>query len=174
MGFLTARQAELQRRKITTMKTNFSGEENLEKLLDGLPKGNPYTVPEGYFNAFPQKISERIAQTRSGLETDASNKGWSIRPYLAYAAGLALVLSLGYLGAKMSLNEKSISMPTKAIAQRTVRGTYVDFDESSLIQALHEDSRVPKPILGENDNRDAMIQYLVDENVDYTTLVEKY
>ena len=41
------------------------------------------------------------------------------------------------------------------------------------MQTLHEDSRVPKPAVGEPDNRDAMIQYLVDENVDYTTLVEK-
>ena len=73
----------------------------------------------------------------------------------------------------MGINHTGNSVEAKSIADKSNYGTYVDFDEASLMQTLHEDSRVPKPAVGEPDNRDAMIQYLVDENVDYTTLVEK-
>jgi len=156
------------------MKTNFSGEDELEKMLNGLPKGNPFTVPEGYFNTLPQKISERVAQANREQAIHSFKKGRFTHSYLAYAAGLALVLSLGYIGAKMSLNHTAVPVGAKAIAEKSSIGTYVDFDEASLMQTLHEDSRIPKPTVGEIDNRDAMIQYLVDENVDYTTLVEKY
>lgn len=156
------------------MKTNFSGESDLEKVLNGLPKGNPYTVPEGYFNILPQKISERVAQANSEHTSISSGKGRFGYSYLAYAAGFALVIGLGYVGVRMSFNHTDVASGAKVIAQKSINGTYIDFDEASLMQALHEDSRVPKPTVGETtDNRDAMIQYLVDENVDYTTLMDK-
>lgn len=156
------------------MKTNFSGESDLEKVLKGLPKGNPYTVPEGYFNTLPQKISERIAQANSEHTSISSRNGRFSYSYLAYAASFALVVGLGYVGVRMSFNHSAVTSGTTVIAQKSINGTYIDFDEASLMQALHEDSRVPKPTVVETtDNRDAMIQYLVDENVDYTTLVGK-
>ena len=159
--------------KITKMKTNFSGERDLEKTLNGLPKGNPYSVPEGYFNAFPQKISERIARENSERIAVSSGKGRFGYSYLAYAASVALVIGLGYVGLKMDFNHSEIGSEASAIAHNPTAGVYVDFDEASLMQTLHEDSRVPKPTVGETDHRDEMIQYLVDENVDYTILIEK-
>lgn len=155
------------------MKTNFSGEGDLEKMLNGLPKGNPYKVPEGYFDTLPQKISERIAQANSQTATPSLGAGRFAHSYWAYAASIALVLGLGFVGVKMSFDHSDNSVEAKSIADKSNYGTYVDFDEASLMQTLHEDSRVPKPTVDETDNRDAMIQYLVDENIDYTTLVEK-
>ena len=73
----------------------------------------------------------------------------------------------------MDFNHQEIASQATGVASKSTAGVYIDFDESSLMQTLHEDSRVPKPILGETDHRDEMIKYLVDENVDYTILIEK-
>ncbi len=154
------------------MKKHFSGEEELEKVLESFPKGNPYRVPEGYFNEFPLKLKQQIHQPSLVQATPRLSRG-IIYAKLAYAAGFALLIGFGYLGLRMMQPTKVVQPAPKAMADRT-NGVYVDFDEASLIDALQNDHQKPKATVMDNETKDAMIQYLVEDNVDYTTLVDKY
>ncbi|HUX54554.1 MAG TPA: hypothetical protein VMV56_09085 [Williamwhitmania sp.] len=154
------------------MKKRLSGEEELEKVLEGFPKGNPYKVPDGYFNEFPRKLKEQLSQPSIIEETHRPSRRF-IYTQLAYAAGFALLISLGYLGLQMMQPAKVPHPVAKVVAVRA-NGVYVDFDEASLIDALQNDHHQVKTTVTDNATKDAMIQYLVEDNVDYTTLVEKY
>lgn len=60
---------------------------------------NPYRVPHGYFEMLPQRIGEKIGQTstnerRANVHSLSFRK--SIRPQLAFAASLILMIGLGY------------------------------------------------------------------------------
>lgn len=154
------------------MKKRFSGEEELEKVLEGFPKGNPYRVPEGYFNEFPRRLKEQLSQPSFIEVTHRPNRRF-IYTQLAYAAGFALLISLGYLGLRM-MEPTKVTKPIAKVAAVRENGVYIDFDEASLIDALQNDHHQVKTTVTDNATKDAMIQYLVEDNVDYTTLVEKY
>lgn len=154
------------------MKKRFSGEEELEKVLEGFPQGNPYRVPDGYFNEFPRRLKEQLSQPSFIEVTHRPNRRF-IYTQLAYAAGFALLISLGYLGLRMMEPSKA-TQPVAKVAAVRENGVYIDFDEASLIDALQNDHHQVKTTVTDNATKDAMIQYLVEDNVDYTTLVEKY
>ncbi|HUW06183.1 MAG TPA: hypothetical protein VMW01_07965 [Williamwhitmania sp.] len=154
------------------MKKRFSGEEELEKVVEGFPKGNPYKVPEGYFNEFPRRLKEQLSQP-SFIEVTHRPSRRFIYTQLAYAAGFALLISLGYLGLRM-MEPTKVTQPVAKVTAVRENGVYIDFDEASLIDALQNDHNQVKTTVTDNATKDAMIQYLVEDNVDYTTLVEKY
>ena len=53
-------------------------------------KGNPFSTPEGYFESFKLEMSRRVEKPRASI--------WkSSIPYMAVAASLALILSVGTL-----------------------------------------------------------------------------
>lgn len=62
-----------------------------------LPKQRAgYTVPEGYFDSFADRLEIRINKETATPAPVAANKGWLIylKPALSVAAGLALLLTL--------------------------------------------------------------------------------
>ena len=68
---------------------------NLEKeapLLASIPKRNPYTVPEGYFDALPAAIIEKCRESKAMPETKV-RIFWLFRPKWMLAS---LVLIIGF------------------------------------------------------------------------------
>ncbi len=43
-------------------EAQMNNEETPDYFPEGLPKGNPFRVPEGYFDRFPAKLEERIKE----------------------------------------------------------------------------------------------------------------
>ena len=142
-------------------------------MLDGFPSGNPYRVPDGYFNEFPLKLKERLVQPSMVEKIKAPSRRF-IYTQLAYAASFALLVSFGYFGIRSLQPTKTAQPNAKVMVAKASNGTYVDFDESSLIDALQDDHRKVTTTVTDDETKDAMIQYLVEDNVDYATLVEKY
>ena len=95
------------------MKKNFSGEEELARVLDGFPSGNPYRVPDGYFNEFPLKLKERLVQPSMVEKIKAPSRRF-IYTQLAYAASFALLVSFGYFGIR-SLQPTKTAQPNAKV-----------------------------------------------------------
>ena len=66
-------------------------DENIEKLFGGLKKGQPFRVPENYFETFADRLKERI----SGEEQTNHHKRslyFYLKPVLMAAASIVLVM----------------------------------------------------------------------------------
>ena len=59
---------------------------------------DPYKVPEGYFEGFPDRLMDRLNQ--SGTLVSTSEKQRMIRPWMAWVSGIAAVMVLGWFGVR--------------------------------------------------------------------------
>mgnify|MGYP006292308309 FL=1 len=92
-----------------------------KKSLDALPgqaKKQPFTVPDGYFASFPDRMAERIREEtqKREAETEETKSTWMrVRSYVALAAailGFALIsfTFLQIIGINTSGDEASLDM----------------------------------------------------------------
>ena len=67
-----------------------------DMLRDRKPAGNPFRTPEGYFDAFEDRMMARIA-SEDQPETSRRARIWTVlKPALSLAAMFALVFGMGY------------------------------------------------------------------------------
>jgi hypothetical protein len=59
---------------------------------------DPYKVPEGYFEGFPDRLMDRLNQS-SSLQT-TPEKHRMIRPWMAWVSGIAAIIVLGWFGVR--------------------------------------------------------------------------
>ena len=105
-------------------------------------KGNPFSTPEGYFESFKLEMSRKVEKPRASI--------WkSSIPYMAVAASLALILSVGTLimnriGTINDLSDED----------------YILFSNSSVSTAEYEDSESYQFAEAELMDED-IIEYLI-------------
>jgi len=68
-------------------------EEINKDLLDGIPKDNPFKVPDGYFESFAERIQERI-ENKPVVQGKRKDFIRVIKPVLWLAASFLLVMLL--------------------------------------------------------------------------------
>jgi hypothetical protein len=56
---------------------------------------DPFSVPEGYFAGFPDRMMARVNQAVSDVPT---KKRKIVRPWMAWVSGIAAVLVIGWFG----------------------------------------------------------------------------
>lgn len=94
-------------------------DENIENLFGGIKKTEPFRVPEGYFETFPDRIKKRIEN-----EEYLSGKRslfYYLKPALSIAASIALVILLVYVPFK-----KFVPSDRGFIAQKQTSSTNID------------------------------------------------
>ena len=132
-----------------------------------IPDKNPFKVPENYFEEVNRKII--AATTGESAEKIKTSIFSVIRPYLAVAASLAVLILLTYTGVKTFSHGKSgLTMPD--IAVENYSEEFVDeVDMQSLEEeAVAVDVQISKPVV---DNKD-IVEYLLLENVDLNDIYE--
>lgn len=68
-------------------------DENIEKLFGGLEKGQPFRVPENYFETFADRLKERISEEEQTNHRKRSLYFY-LKPVLMAAASIVLVMLL--------------------------------------------------------------------------------
>ena len=135
-------------------------------------KETPFTVPEGYFDELPTRIQDFClahAPATSG-EPERSFLG-VLKAQLALASGFIALVFLAFAGYYYIQPKPPVDGLSNGDFIEIVRIDVSDFDEAQL-NSLQE-SKSPYDTLA-NDSTDEMIQYLLEENVDYVTLMEQY
>jgi len=137
------------------------------KKLDEIKGKNPFKVPESYF----EEVNRKIIASTAGTETEASQKGLyrRLRPILAAAASVAVLILLGYATLKIffpSDNAKRIP----EISLQEFSDTYLnDIDVLSLEEAVDPAAFYDKvPDVSNSE----IIDYLVLENIDLNEIYE--
>ena len=150
-------------------------EKELENINENLLPGgnkNPFVTPAGYFDELPSRVQERCVQARPVSSTEDTPIAQVIKSQLAFAAGfigLALLAFFGYYHLQPTSEVESILSQDDYI--EIVKRQIFDYDEATLLKGT--EGYLDYDTL-KNELMEDMIKYLLDENIDYVTLMELY
>ena len=136
---------------------------------ENFPKGNPFEVPETYFDTFSARLNKRMEQRNA-----ARNKApwWEplFAPRLVPAwilSGIATVLVIGFIFFRKPAQP---DIPL-AVFSESIETTGYYFDESDIVLAMEEkDISVADPGISRRD----IVNYLINENYSIHDIAETY
>ena len=130
----------------------------------------PFTVPEGYFNEFSGRLKNRMQKEES---TSWIGRTYQlIRPQLAMAAIIIGFIAISYTGIRIILNDRLAEPTITEIAD--VLDTYLyEMDDDLLISTIVEEEIEVDWING-GYKSDEIMYYLMEEELDYTNIINEY
>jgi len=138
------------------------------KINDEIKKGNPFKVPEGYFDTLTERTMSAIRNSRTEedavTETERPVRRISLKPYLALAAAI-----LGF--AVLSTVMVRIMKGDRAAAEyETGNGLYADLaaeelDTYMIEYELSQTEPVDITGNGQDVSSDVIIDYLMTEDI---------
>lgn len=143
---------------------------NIEKeapILASIPKRNPYSVPEGYFDTLPHSIIEKCRESAAPVK---SNIFWLFKPQWMIASLVLIVGFTFYLRSNpgpASLETLTAQVSDSAIYQNLQNN--IDLvDVSSLEEVLPNDnfSTIEPATADSTNNQQDIENYLMNHNVD--------
>jgi len=138
-----------------------------------LPEGfrTPFVTPSGYFDQLPGRVQEKCITKSPINEGKKTTTIQVLRSQLALASGfigLAFLAFIVYYFMQPTSNT-STKLTNDDYIEIVKRNIY-DYDEATLMEGSN-----PNADAYYNDSvKDEMIQYLLDDDIDYTTLIEQY
>ncbi len=136
--------------------------------FDELPKDNPFRVPEGYFDGFSERLSEKLQSEKE----KNSGKGKIIRIFknqLALAASLVAFAVISYFSVQFILN-RTQSDYQELIFSEYVEGNLGDYEIDLLMDSYSENVGINEVL---DDYEQEVIEYLLAENIDLQLLIEE-
>ncbi len=138
------------------------------KNSDKIPEGNPFKVPENYF----EELNDRIIS--STIENQYGNKKqrlyFRLRPFLAIAASVAVMAILSYTGIKL-FSPRNDSISLSGIPVEVYSGTLLN--EIDLLTLEENADLTGMQGLGPNIDKKDIIDYLLLENIDINEIQEQ-
>ena len=145
---------------------------DLEKTGPNLSKvksQNAYRVPENYFEEFPRKLMERLEGEDSSKRT--TKYIWTyFKPHLAIAATILAFAIISYTTVQLFFSDGSTSEFSNMEIAEYVEYYSSELDESmyyELLDEIHEEETT------QNNYDEMVIRYLVDQDIDFQTIVEE-
>jgi hypothetical protein len=136
--------------------------------IDKIPAGNPFKVPEGYF----EEVNRKIISVTSGKRGRKSESGfyYRIRPYLLAAASVAGFLVLSYTASRI-ITVHRVNQPQVRIINDDNYSPYLnDLD----IYSIEENSGpVTIPDQRPDVSNSEIIDYLMLENIETIEIYEQ-
>lgn len=146
--------------------------DNINESFASAGKEVPFKVPTGYFDTLPMRIQERCVNISPVGNKQPVSIWQVIKSQLTLASGFAAFAIIAFAAFYyLKPAEQTIVLSNDDYIEIIQKSIY-DYDEQRLAKEsnglIHGDS------LKDNNLKDEMIQYLLDENVDYVTLMEQY
>ena len=137
------------------------------KNLDKITNKNPFKVPENYF----EEVNRKIIASTTGAETEEKQKGLyrRLRPFLAAAASVAVLILLSYAALKIFLPSGNTAKMPEMSFQEFSDSYLDDIDVLSLEEAVDPAAFYDKvPDISSSE----IIDYLILENIDLNEIYE--
>lgn len=146
---------------------------NNDIKLSDLPVGNPFRVPDGYFDTFSERLMRRLDEETSPSVFQRMVQ--FVRPQFALAGGLVLFVLIGYVGFNFLLNHQpddQVLTSTEINSLLETDPAYID--EYTLIDLVDED-QINSTTNESNEDAydDQVADYLMDHDIEMTTLIEQ-
>jgi hypothetical protein len=145
--------------------------DGLEQLHQGNLKENPYKVPEGYFDTFPSRLQEHIQQ-----QQHASSPLWErfihlMKPQVTMAIGMLIFAFIAVTAVHyLTNNQQPKHQPLPAEYAKMIENSGIESSEQHFIDILLEEEQ---SVRQEKLEKEAYIDYLMDEGIDYGTLMDE-
>ena len=169
-------------------KNILNEDEELNKMapvLSGINKKNPYTAPEGYFEALPQILMRKY-------QTNFSDKKWTwgiftdYRPVMVVATvivAFTIAFFFMFVNPWRPVQKNEGDSTTFVQVERMMNDFSDDIDESTIIEAVLAESpeNSSDSTLWEKDDflmenpdytKDDLINYLLDANTDMDNITQ--
>jgi len=145
---------------------------NTEPDFGGKGKENPFSVPQNYFESFPERLRNRLESDPLPVQSPAGRIWKVLQPQLALAAAIAGFAVLGYIGFRSLIQREDIFPGTDHIAEYIDFYNY-DFSEYQLLSLLDDYDTYP-----ETENWSAeeelYIDYLFQSDIDITDIISEF
>lgn len=148
-----------------------TGDINLEKeapLLASIPKRNPYTVPEGYFDALPAAILEKCRENKAMPETKAKIF-WLFRPQWMLSS-LVLIIGFTFYSRNISNNntlEGLTAQVSDSAMYQNLQNNIDYVDVNSLEDDVQTDDITAVPLRSDTaSNQQDIENYLMNHHID--------
>ncbi len=144
---------------------------NIVPKLSDIKKENNFSVPDGYFETFRNRLDEKIQE--EDKKSIFSVFFQIIRPQLALASLMLTVVVIGYLGVKLFIPENSSFQNQYDFADLLEDEIYY-MDEAFILESLMDYSGETR----ENSNEvsdelmDEIINYLADDEMSLELMLE--
>ena len=151
---------------------------NIEPQLNKASKNNPFAVPDGYFDSFPQRLQQRL-QTEKKPGISFTERVWEVmRPQFALAAAIAVFAILGYFVFMTFIQTETELLSNDAIAEY-IEYYHYEFDEYHMISLLEENDIHPDDDFYYEDefyfdSPDEYLDYLYNDNVDIDLILTEF
>lgn len=138
------------------------------KKPDNIQEGNPFKVPEKYFEELNRKIISSTVEKQDAIKKPGLHL--KLRPFLAIAASVSLLVILGYIGIKLfsSRNEalSLSSIPVEDYTETILNEIDIlTLEENALLlEASREEPQTEKKDI---------IDYLLLENIDINEIQDQ-
>ena len=131
-------------------------------------KENVFRAPDGYFEEFPGKLMEQIAHQGDRQEILGPLRRF-LKPPLAIAAAILVFAILGYLSIRYLFSDGvNQEFSSQEIAE------YIEYYSSDLDEGLYyevlDEIEVDETV--DIDYEEIIIDYLLDQGIDYQSIME--
>ncbi|MEE4198924.1 MAG: hypothetical protein V2I54_14890 [Bacteroidales bacterium] len=139
------------------------------KNLQG-KNNNPFSVPEGYFEDFPSRVQHKIASA-------SRPNSWIIqlfhvvKPQLALGFMIAAFAFIALTTVDIIMSKQVNSSVSNEVYTRIIEVDASEYSEQQFIDILLEEEK--KSAEQEKEATDEYIHYLMDEGIDYGTLIDE-
>jgi hypothetical protein len=156
-------------KSIMDRQNNIFEEDNLGKeapLLSSIPKRNPFTVPEGYFDTLPSAILDKCRETAAMPEK--SKLFWLFRPQWVTAIVICSIAITFYMKhATPATFETLTAQVSDSTIYQHLQNNIDYVDINSLEDALQNENVTAVPARSDStNNQQDIVKYLMDHNVD--------
>jgi hypothetical protein len=126
-------------------------------ILTDEHRQNAFGVPDGYFEAMQDRLSERIAAKNQ------PQQGWwkAVRPQLAFAASFVILMVAGYTGIHLLNNLQGIVLDAVQDDTYVYVVDILNIDENTVLDLMSEERNQHDSSV----ETDAIIHYLADARI---------
>jgi hypothetical protein len=145
---------------------------NIGSNIDRIGKKRPFSVPEGYFDSFPEKVRVRL-QNEEVTVISLPERVWQIlRPQLSLAAAIIGFAIIGYIGFNTLIQSEKQLLSDEVITEYVDYYQH-DFSDYYLVSMLDFDE-LELEDGGYYDDADAYMDYLYMDNIDIELIISDF
>jgi hypothetical protein len=136
--------------------------------LNEIPKKKPFKVPENYFD----EVNSKILTAASDVSQKNNNISFihRFRAQLAFAASVAVLVILSYIGLKLITHDKSATAVSEIFSAELNESFINDIDIQTLEETI---SSSELPFESPELTGKEIIEYLLLENIEISDIYEK-
>lgn len=146
-------------------------EDNKKFKLEDLQKEQPFRVPENYFDSLGVRIADRVQVQE---EKKALSFGFvQLKPLLSFAGGFAGLALIIYLAVSIFSNNIPNSKTDTGIADNIEYSIVSGLDEATLVENFGSETSSEADSATRSENKERIIDYLVGEDIDISTIIDE-